>query len=476
MIQRQLHRSPRLAVVLAVLVLFAPSARAGIHGWVGPSSGGLWSNGANWDTGVPTSGEMGGTIVAFASNVVSTQNIAGLVVDRIVFFGSGNTIHGSTPLGLRSTVITNNISDSSGGNTLASDLGVVLDGTAANPVQVNVAGGTLTLAANLSGAAGDISIAGNVALNGVNGYTGTVTVKSGVVTLNSSSTAITEDVTVGDNVGAANSATLREMSNSNIANGANVYVGSDGRFDLNGFDEVIAGLGGVAGSGGSVTLGATSLLQLDLTGGSYRSFPGIITGAGSVTIGGDGSRIQYFYGNNTYSGPTVVNGGGILSIDGSQAASHVTVNGGILLGAGTMGNTDAMSGSVNPGLLYGGSSALHAGTVSLASGFSVNVGTGLNPPNDSLAATGPITLGNSTLVLQVGASLNDGDVFTILTTPSSLTGTFAGLPNNDSVVAPGGKEFRVNYTPTAATLTYCATTAPTVTAPGAATITQSVCQ
>ena len=65
------------------------------HTWVGPTSGGLWNNAANWNGGVPTTGESGGTVVQFNGNISSTDNIAGLVLDEIHFTAGGNSIGGS---------------------------------------------------------------------------------------------------------------------------------------------------------------------------------------------------------------------------------------------------------------------------------------------------------------------------------------------------------------------------------------------
>src|SRR5262249_21400928 len=62
------------------------------HIWQGPAAGGLWSNAANWNGGVPTSNEPGGTLLFFNNGIDSTGDIANLVVDAIQYTG-GVTIN-----------------------------------------------------------------------------------------------------------------------------------------------------------------------------------------------------------------------------------------------------------------------------------------------------------------------------------------------------------------------------------------------
>src|SRR6185369_8016774 len=90
------------------------------HIWIGPASGGLWNNAANWNGGVPATGEGGGTIVQFDGNISSTDNIAGLIVNEIHFTAGGNTILGAggVTLGINGLVVLNNLVNDAGTNDI----------------------------------------------------------------------------------------------------------------------------------------------------------------------------------------------------------------------------------------------------------------------------------------------------------------------------------------------------------------------
>ncbi|MGC3990803.1 MAG: autotransporter-associated beta strand repeat-containing protein [Chthoniobacteraceae bacterium] len=154
------------------------------HIWVGPTSGGLWSNAANWNGGVPTTGESGGTIVQFNGNISSTDNIASLVIDELHFTAGGNTVGGSgVTLGLSGASLTNNLLSDAGNNTIASSLPVNLSGA---PVFI-VTAGKLTFDDAVSGATGmnlrPGSAAGTLTSSGTsaNTFAGSLTVAEGTV-------------------------------------------------------------------------------------------------------------------------------------------------------------------------------------------------------------------------------------------------------------------------------------------------------
>src|SRR5439155_282261 len=66
------------------------------HVWQGPATGGLWSNPANWNGGVPTTGESDRTIVEFDGGIDSRDDIAGLKIDELHFAGDGNRLRGAS--------------------------------------------------------------------------------------------------------------------------------------------------------------------------------------------------------------------------------------------------------------------------------------------------------------------------------------------------------------------------------------------
>jgi hypothetical protein len=138
-------------VLLCALVLFAAAPALGAtHTWIGPS-GGAWSNASNWSGGKPTTGESGGTIVQFGSNTVSSMDIVGLTVDQIDFTGAGNTITGTTALGINGNNLIHNIASDGAGNTLAATLPIGLIGSA---TEATSSVGTLTIAGAVSGTPG----------------------------------------------------------------------------------------------------------------------------------------------------------------------------------------------------------------------------------------------------------------------------------------------------------------------------------
>ena len=68
---------------------------------------GLWSVPANWNGGAPTSAEAGGTIVQFNGGIDSIDNIVGLVIGQVHFTAGGNTVRGTTPLGIDGSTVAN---------------------------------------------------------------------------------------------------------------------------------------------------------------------------------------------------------------------------------------------------------------------------------------------------------------------------------------------------------------------------------
>ena len=217
-----------LAVAGALIALGASPALAATHVWQGPASGGLWSNGANWTNGLPTTGEPGGTIVQFNGSTSTTMNIAGLTVDQIHFAGTANTIlaSGSTALGVSGSVLLNNILDDAGGNSVAAPL--TLSGST---VFATVTTGTLTLSGSIGGSDGlhvNGSGAGGVTLSGTsNTYTGTTTVAAGTLSLNSSgfNTAVT-DPTIVVGLSGGSAATLKLLQSLEIGDSTDVQVAS----------------------------------------------------------------------------------------------------------------------------------------------------------------------------------------------------------------------------------------------------------
>ncbi len=124
--------------------------------------------------------------------------------------------------------------------------------------------------------------------------------------------------------------------------------------------------------GGSVVLGANTLTLTDASG----IFAGTIGGSGGFTLD---SGAETLSGLNTYTGPTTVNAGA-LEVNGSIASSSLTTvnSGALLLGNGTVGNTQINSGGVfAPGTMGApGTSMIVAGNLAFQSGalYMVQIG------------------------------------------------------------------------------------------------------
>src|SRR5439155_16405554 len=120
------------------------------HVWQGPAAGGVWNNAANWTNGVPTSGEVGGTIVQFNGGIDSTDNIAGLVINQLHFTAGGNTVRGTVgiTLGISGLAITNNLVNDAGTNTVDASLPLAVQDIS---VFTLVTAGQLTAGSGISG-------------------------------------------------------------------------------------------------------------------------------------------------------------------------------------------------------------------------------------------------------------------------------------------------------------------------------------
>jgi len=163
--------------------------------------------------------------------------------------------------------------------------------------------------------------------------------------------------------------------------------------------------------------------------------------------------------SNMYTGLTIIGlpaqAGGTLVVNGSQGGSLTAVNQGTLRGTGTVGGLGVMSlGSFHPGSAGPGTLSVQ-GNTSFQSGstYTVDLNGTAAGTYSRLAVTGNVDLGGANLggpTLGYIPAMND--TFTIVSATGTLSGTFAGLPDNTTFCLAGAT-LRVNYTTTAATLT-----------------------
>ena len=306
--------------------------------------------------------------------------------------------------------------------------------------------GALTVRGGLDGLSHDFE---EVVLSGMgaNTYDGTTTVISGNLLLNKPAgvTAIAGPLVIGDSI-------------DHVSLNAQVLLGADYQLNpmvavtINDFGTLKEGNYSL-NMGSAITPtgpGARNVITGDpptlTVGFNNRSttFGGVISGPGTVVKVGTGTWT--LTGANTYTGGTIINGG-TLMVNGSIGA--VTVNpGGMLGGTGTTGPVNLAPGApISPGGSAPG--ILHVQSITLAAGSSFVVrlnGPAAGTGYDQLQVTGTVNLGGATL----SASLRPaylptlGTAFTIITSTDTLSGTFAGHPDGDTIVL-GGTVFQIHY-------------------------------
>ncbi|HEX2746945.1 MAG TPA: autotransporter-associated beta strand repeat-containing protein, partial [Verrucomicrobiales bacterium] len=340
-------RPPRFAlypVLLSLFLVFCSYCplEAATHTWTGAGGNSLWSNAANWAGGKPTSSESGGTNVVFGSGTASVCDIVGLTVDQIHFTGGGNTLSGTTTLGLSGATAFVNILSDTGTNTIAATLPMVISG---QNCFVDVVAGSLTLANNVSGTVGLRKRgAGTCTITGNNSYTGPTSVVGGVLSLNSngSNTAVPGNLVIGDQ-GSSNASVILQQA-VEISDTATVTVYSDGTLNLNGKGETV----GTLNVYGNVNLGGASGVLVVTTATNVFD-PGI------VTIG-DGKFTQ--------NGPLLMSGGtfqasatGLLTLGADVTATSSSVAGAAVNSPVKLAATRTLTvnaGAVQPELTFNG--------------------------------------------------------------------------------------------------------------------------
>lgn len=142
---------------------------------------------------------------------------------------------------------------------------------------------------------------------------------------------------------------------------------------------------------------------------------------------------------------------GDLIVNGDRALTPVDIVGGTLKGSGHVGAVSGIAGHLNAGTSPG---CLTIESLYTSADFNFDVeinGSVACSAYDRTEVRGAAALNNSALNVTLGATPPLGSTFTILTA-SSLTGTFAGLPNG-AVFSSGGSAFQITYTSTAVLLT-----------------------
>ena len=243
------------------------------------------------------------------------------------------------------------------GSTDSTDRNFTLTTGTTSTIDVSTAATNLTISGASTNTTGGLTKAGagTLTLSGANLYTGATKVNDGTLSLNNSaaSNAVSSTtVTIGDSIGAANSATLLLSQSNQIADTAAVTVNSDGRFDVNGKSETI---GSIAGSGS------------------------ILLGTGQLIAGGDNS-------STIYSGTLA---GGAASSLTKAGSGTLTINSNLNASPGDFAGTL----NVNAGGLAFNINNAFTGTVNIAAGTSLTLtNTALNIASLNFTGTGTVDL------------------------------------------------------------------------------------
>lgn len=329
-----------------------------------------------------------------------------------------------------------------------------------------------------SKAVGLISPLNNIAVISGGGVTFTSTLNANSVTVNDSKNSIL----FNNNLTLLGSITTNAVSDSYAFTllGLNNQIGGSGIFANTGLitlgninSSSFVFTNGIVETGGGGVLAQGSIVTGSLTGISLDS-PLTINGnnVGVLTI--DTGAASIFNGNvnvqanerlvkngagglrlvsntgSTFLGTMVVNQGNVTFVDNFSSMDNLTVSGGSVSGAGSVGKVFGLAGSILPGDTVG---ALTTNNISLNSLMTLGIGIVTVPSgtNDSLIVNGSILLNNSVLSVSVTLPatqiLSVGNSFTIIKNDGTdlINGTFLNQPQG-SLYTVDNYTFRISYT------------------------------
>ncbi len=310
-----------------------------------------------------------------------------------------------------------------GSNNIQSDAGLLTLGTAGANWNSTVTNRSFTFSG-----AGNIAVVGNIRTSGVtvtktgagtltfsgtgaNSYTGLTSVNDGELDLGKTGVlAVVGNLTVGDNVGAANSAILKLLSSNQIATTSAVILNSDGRIALNSFANTVASLTSAGGNITSTTAGG------NLTSTAAPAFSGI-----GNTIG-VGATV-------TSSISATLAASGTLAVNGTLASGLDVATGATLSGSGTIsGVTTFSDGTLTPGTA-GAAGTLTTAALTFNAGSILSFDLGLDTATSDRV---DVTSGNLSFAGSTTLNLNNlgtigvsGGTYTLF----SVAGTTSGIGN-----------------------------------------------
>lgn len=296
-------------------------------------------------------------------------------------------------------------------------------------------GGTLVLADAQGFGSGDLSIGGNVSLEGqggaINGIQNDIGITSGVtLTISGSENLDIEGDIAGGGSVVINMADASDVvtlggDNSGLGNGftlteGRILVEQDNAFG-NASDtltvDATTGEASIEATGGAVNLAANIVLdggasELSLNGSENIGVTGVISGAGSLFIGVDATDVVTLSGDNTYSGGTTIdNADAILAVGSDTALGTgdltLTANGQIQAASASTLANDVVLGANT--LTIGGTNDLGlSGAISGTGDVTINATGAEVTLSGTNTYTGTTTLTDGTLVLGGNDAIGNG--------------------------------------------------------------------
>jgi len=428
-----------IATACVLALLSAAPALGSTHTWIGPA-GGKWSTPGNWSGGVPTTGEIGGTIVQFASNTTSTMDIVGLTIDQLHFTGGKNTVSGTTTLKISGSALFTNVNSEGAENTLASTLPIATTG---GTLLAKSSVGTLTFAGVVSGSqqVAFEGLGGSMLMTANNTYTSTTAIISGALHITTPSGVVISGSTIKIGIGPGGPGAELVLDNSSdISPETAIIVEKDGllkgqtnvdtakSLTINGGSVTNAGLkvgGALTMKDGTITYANNTLSvgSLNMTGGSITG-----TGIGVLQLGGEAQATSSPSGPATLATGVRLNASPTFTVN-PGTAPELSVTGPISEFGGSRGLTKAGTGTMKLGAAntYTGTTTVSAGTLIDEGGAPGAMTVG---PNGTLEASGT-----------VGALASEGVLVPLL--PGLKTGALsfgsnARLDMTLSSIAPEG--------------------------------------
>ena len=279
------------------------------------------------------------------------------------------------------------------------------------------------------------------------------------------------------NTAAINAVIIMQQNNEFPDNSAVTVTNNDGKgvFNVFGFSDTwgsLAGNGNIENSTSTLSTLIVGQNNLSTTYSGSLGKTGVTWAVGANGANGDnstgttgaialtktGTGTLTMSGINQYTGATAVNGGKLLVV-GSLAGTAVTVTNASLGGSGSIGGavTITATGILAPAVTATGTSTLAINsTLSIAGGatFNYNFGAAGSPgTSDTVNATGAVTLGAGTDVLNINALTGFGTgTYNLITAAAPISTTGVTFSYNGSAaysysIAPSGNNLVLTVTP-----------------------------